>query len=115
MTLKYQGEEALALLLMAEQIPFRREYQFYNQRKWRFDFVIGDHPLNEKIAIEIEGGVFANGRHTRGMGYIKDMEKYNAAVIQGWRVLRYSTHHISQNIIDDINMIINRGNHVKTG
>ena len=42
MTLKYKGEEALALLLMEANIPFRREYQFYNQRKWRFDFAIGN-------------------------------------------------------------------------
>ena len=113
MTLKYKGEEALALLLMEANIPFRREYQFYNQRKWRFDFAIGNQPLDQKIAIEIEGGVFSNGRHTRGSGYIKDMEKYNHAVLQGWSVLRYATHQVCIDTIDDIRMLINRGQYVK--
>jgi very-short-patch-repair endonuclease len=43
------------------------------------------------IAVEIEGGVFTSGGHSRGKGYEKDCEKYNAAVKLGWRVLRYST------------------------
>lgn len=62
------------------------EYQFHSERKWRFDFCWPD----KKIAVEVEGGVFTNGRHTRGSGYIKDLEKYNAAVMEGWKLLRYT-------------------------
>lgn len=40
------------------------------------------------IAIEVEGGAFTRGRHTRGAGFIGDMEKYNAATSMGWRVFR---------------------------
>jgi hypothetical protein len=32
--------------------------------------------------------VWTRGRHTRGAGFIKDIEKYNAAAIAGYRVLR---------------------------
>ena len=78
MAIKARGEEALALLLLDAKIPFQREYKFHIVRKWRFDFVIGHHPLNTKIAIEIEGGVFSHGRHTRGSGYVKDCEKLNS-------------------------------------
>ncbi len=62
------------------------EVKFDNDRKFRFDFAIQD----KKIAIEIEGGIYTNGRHTRGAGFEKDMEKYNLAIQNGWVVLRYT-------------------------
>lgn len=39
--------------------------------------------------MEIEGGTFSAGRHTRGVGFRHDLEKYNAAAISGWLVLRF--------------------------
>jgi very-short-patch-repair endonuclease len=62
------------------------EVMFCKGRKFRFDFAI----IDRKIAIEIEGGIFSGGRHTRGAGFAKDMEKYNIAIENGWVVLRYS-------------------------
>jgi len=64
--------------------PPTAEHQFHESRKWRFDFAW----LAEKVALEVEGGVWTGGRHTRGSGFVKDMEKYNAAVAAGWRVFR---------------------------
>ena len=81
------GEESFALHCRAENIRVTREYEFFPGRKWRFDFAF----LDDKIAVEIEGGVFSYGGHSRGKGYEKDCEKYNTAVIMGWRVLRYTT------------------------
>lgn len=52
----------------------------------RIDFAFKD----AKIAIELEGGVFTNGRHTRGKGYTDDCFKYNLLTLQGWRLLRYT-------------------------
>lgn len=72
------------------------EYRFHPTRKWRFDFA---HP-EKMIGIEIEGGVFSKGRHTRGMGYIKDCEKYNSAIILGWRVLRYTPQQTAEMLRD---------------
>lgn len=60
------------------------EYRFCDARKWRFDFAWPE----SRIALEVEGGVWTGGRHTRGSGFIKDMEKYNIAAMLGWRVLR---------------------------
>jgi len=60
------------------------EHRFHETRKWRFDFA----HLNSKTAIEIEGGVWSGGRHTRGAGYAKDAEKYNEANFAGWAVIR---------------------------
>jgi very-short-patch-repair endonuclease len=57
------------------------EFVFHPQRKWRFDWCF----LGPKLAIEIEGF----GRHQTYTGYRGDCEKYNAAVLHGWRVLRF--------------------------
>lgn len=61
-----------------------KEYRFHPRRKWRFDYAIPAH----KIAIEVEGGVWTRGRHTRPKGFLGDMDKYNAAAVMGWRLLR---------------------------
>ena len=68
-----------------------REYRFHPKRRWRFDFAWPDL----KIAVEIEGGVWTGGRHVRGAGFVKDCEKYNAAVEEGWRVLRFPGSMVS--------------------
>ena len=95
---KSVGEIEMAYLLKSEGYQFEQEYKFHPDRKWRFDFAFPD----EKIAIEVEGGLFTQGRHTRGRGYIQDMQKYNAATILGWRVLRYGTGQINDQVVKDI-------------
>ena len=60
------------------------EYKFHPSRRWRFDYAI----LSHMIALEVEGGVFIQGRHTRGSGFVKDMEKYNEAARLGYRLIR---------------------------
>jgi len=77
-------------------IGWQSEYKFHPKRKWRFDFA---NPVL-KIAIEQEGGVWISGRHNRGKGFLNDMEKYNQAVILGWKVLRYPPDKLMQSIID---------------
>ena len=61
-----------------------KEYKFHPERRWRFDYAIPVH----KIALEVEGGVWTQGRHTRPQGFLGDIEKYNAATLMGWRVFR---------------------------
>ncbi len=60
------------------------EYQFYDGRKWRFDFC----HMPSMTAIEIEGGTWKGGRHNRGSGYEADCHKYNAAAAMGYVVFR---------------------------
>ena len=62
------------------------EYRFHHERRWRFD---GAWP-EQLIAMEIEGGIWIEGRHTRGKGFEDDCEKYNAAAALGWRLLRFT-------------------------
>lgn len=90
-----------------------REFKFCDSRRWRFDYAIPE----AKIAVEVEGGVFkertyvdkttgfikttVGGRHTSGVGFLKDMEKYNEATALGWRVLRVIPDNLlSRNTMD---------------
>lgn len=88
--------EFLYYLKIAKLPMPEEEYLFAKPRKWRFDFAYPD----KKIAIEMEGGVWSGGRHRRPIGFIKDMEKYNAAALNGWRVLRYYCDNVSQSVED---------------
>lgn len=63
-----------------------KELFFAKPRRFRFDYALPD----AMIAIEIEGAVWTGGRHTRGSGFVKDMEKYNIATHLGWKLYRFS-------------------------
>lgn len=66
------------------------ELLFHPTRKWRFDYAI---PA-AMVAIEVEGGAYTQGRHTRGRGFEADMEKYNTAEAMGWHVLRVTPERL---------------------
>jgi very-short-patch-repair endonuclease len=66
------------------------EHKFHPKRRWRLDMVWPAHML----AVEVEGGTWIGGRHTRGSGFEKDAEKYAEAMCMGWRVLRVTGSQI---------------------
>jgi len=68
------------------------EYKFLKKRRCRFDFAWPDR----MIAMEVEGGVYSGGRHTRGAGYTRDLEKYNLATLHGWNVYRFTTQDVTK-------------------
>lgn len=78
------------------------EHRWHPKRRWRFDFA---HP-ESRTAIEIEGGVWAGGRHTRGAGFERDCEKYNAAAMHGWAVLRLTPQMVERDPAGEIVPII---------
>lgn len=88
------------------------EYKFCADRKWRFDIAwpsaggasdegrvtgdeLGKDSGNSKrlitphlsLALEVQGGIWTGGRHTRGAALLGEWEKLNAAACAGWRVL----------------------------
>lgn len=75
------------------------EHEFHPERRWRFDIAWPDAPI--KVAIEIEGGTWAHGRHNRPAGYEADCEKYNAAVALGWRILRVTYRQLAKGLLFD--------------
>jgi len=84
--------------------PLTEELQFHPERRWRFDFAHQE----TKTAIEIEGGVFSGGRHTRGKGFSDDCEKYNAADALGWRIQRLTPDMIHVRKLSEISGLIRK-------
>jgi very-short-patch-repair endonuclease len=82
--------------VLAEQLDYcaitgwKRQHRFHPVRAWRFDFAWPEAML----AVEVEGGTWARGRHTRGSGFAADCIKYNEAALLGWCVLRFTTEQV---------------------
>lgn len=78
------------------------EYKFHPKRKWRADYALVD----KMLLIEYEGIFGGKSRHTNNIGYVNDAEKYNAAQILGFTVLRYTAmnyKNVEQDVIDYLN------------
>lgn len=59
---------------------------------FRCDFVWNDK--GEKLAVEVDGGTWMNGRHSRGKGYDSDCEKLAELQIAGWTVIKITETHL---------------------
>lgn len=78
-------EQQFEWILKAQGIhDFETEFRFAAPRRFRLDFAWPD----ERVGLELQGGVYSRGRHVRGAGYTKDVEKMNLAILLGWRVLQ---------------------------
>lgn len=78
------------LVCQAHDLPLpTAEYRF-SRRRYRFDYAW----LPDRVALEVNGGVWTQGRHTRGPGYLRDMEKLNLAQLDGWVVLQCSPQDV---------------------
>lgn len=67
-----------------------KEYRFAPDRRFKADYALPQI----KVLVEVEGGVFTNGRHVRGTGYVSDLEKYNLAALLGFRVYRFTPKQV---------------------
>mgnify|MGYP003628050189 FL=1 len=74
------------------------EHRFAAPRRWRFDWAWPE----DMLALEVDGGVWTRGRHTRGAGFLRDIEKLNAAAIAGWSVLRTTPDHVQTQGLADV-------------
>lgn len=101
---KIDPEKVFRALLKQERIhPPVSEFVFALPRKWRFDYAWPD----SHVALEVEGGIWTGGRHTRGAGFLKDIEKYNRAAELGWLVLRTSPANLySDGMIQSIKAVL---------
>lgn len=90
------AEILLGVQLEQAGIPFEREFRFAPPRRWRADFAVRG-PLwttAPSILVEIDGGAFVAGRHSRGTGVENDAEKQSAAAILGYRVIRATPRQV---------------------
>jgi hypothetical protein len=85
-----------------------REYRFTSDRQFRADLAWPEHWL----LLEIEGGTFSGGRHTRPLGYERDCEKYSIASILGYTLIRVTYGMIeSGQAAKLLEMAANKKNH----
>ena len=92
--------------------PLFAQYHFAPPRKWAFDRC----HVQTRIAIEIDGGTWSGGRHTRGAGFRDDCIKINAAQLRGWFVFRLTSDMLTDDpalhlapIIDKIVDLMDEG------
>jgi very-short-patch-repair endonuclease len=80
-------EETLAFQMRALKFPCpERQLRFHPTRRWKFDFAWP----NQKLAVEVDGGTWTHGGHSRGKGFENDCYKINEAQLMGWRVYRFT-------------------------
>lgn len=96
-----------AQMIKAKILTMVREYKFLTTRRFRFDFA----DVENKLGVEVDGGVFSGGRHTSGIGFSRDCEKFNLAAIDNWSIIRITTQQVkSEQGIDWIkNWYLSRG------
>lgn len=72
----------------------KTQFRFHPVRKWLMDFA---WPLR-KLALEVNGGTYMGGAHSRGAGQRKDFEKWSEAGLLGWRVLHVDTVDVKHKV-----------------
>lgn len=87
-----EPEELLAWQLRAEGLTFDREHRFHESRMWRLDFWFA----GAKLAVEIDGGGWVGGRHSRGTGIENDCEKASHIAMAGHRLMRVTPGQINR-------------------
>jgi len=96
-------EQAFLFYVDAVNLPKPvREWRFHSVRRWRFDFAWPDL----KVAVECEGGTWSRGRHVRGKGFEGDCQKYNAAAVLGWKVLRVTGGMLDRDALGFLELLI---------
>lgn len=85
-------EDELAYQLDLAKIVYKREFQAIPGRRFRWDFYFPSDSWmiglpSSPILLEVQGAIFVRGGHSTGTGIMRDHEKNNLAVVNGYRVL----------------------------
>lgn len=87
------SEDLLYFQLKSVKLPLpERQFKFCPDRRFRADFGWAA----QKLLVEVQGGAFVNGRHTRGMGFEKDCERKAIAMLLGYRILEVTPRQVKQ-------------------
>ena len=97
----HRGESKLEAALMQQlavtQTPLpRRELMLVPGRRWRCDMTweVAVEGGARGLVVEIDGGGYVQGRHSRGAGMDEDGRKVAALQALGYRVLRVTGTHV---------------------
>lgn len=82
--LPWVSEYRFAAMHVGMGAGLRKRLAEHKLQDWRFDLCAP----SIRLAVEIEGGAWSGGRHTRGAGFAGDLRKYGAAMRLGWTVYR---------------------------
>ena len=74
------------------------EFRHIPGRRFRLDYAWPDH----RIGLEVQGGIWIGGKHSRGVGQKIDMQKNNLGILHGWRVFQCVPGSEVQTIVDFI-------------
>ena len=81
--------------LSAQPLPMpAREYVFLPPKKYRADFCW----IEQRLVVEVDGGSWVAGRHTRGAGFEADHERDALAMLHNWKVLRVTPKQVKSGI-----------------
>lgn len=99
---RVDGAALLGFQMRAAGLNPVAEFRFSPDRHWRSDYAFPEP--DKMLLIEFEGvtyfgknkdGSMRLGRHQSAKGYVRDIEKYNAAALLGYRVLRFSADMVT--------------------
>jgi very-short-patch-repair endonuclease len=101
-------EDLLAQHIQYAGLPTpEREYRFAPPRRYRADFAYPE----QKILVEVQGGIYTRGAHSRGVGLERDYEKLNLAQLNGFRVFQFSRKMIESGVaVNMIEEVLNENN-----
>jgi len=81
-----------------------REFRFAPPRRWRADFYWGE-PV--ALVVEITGGLWVSGRHSRGgKAQVSEIDKRNAMTLRGIKLLEFSTEHLRKDPMACVEMVL---------
>ncbi len=88
------------MAVMAGLLPaYERQFEFAKpiNKRWKADFAFVD----QMLLIEVDGGIWVNGKHVRSGSADNERIRQNAATCLGYAVLRF-TPKMLDNAVDTI-------------
>ncbi len=85
---------------------FVRDHAPIEGRRFRIDLA----HLPSKLAVEIHGGTWAQGRHSRHAGMASDLEKERLLTLAGWRCIAFTGEEVKRRPIATLETIMEHVN-----
>lgn len=88
---------AFQLKAVAEKPAFERQFRIHPDRNFMADFFFPHiRGMISAMVVEVDGGGFVNGRHSRGVGIEKDCEKSSLIAAMPARLMRVTPTQIKK-------------------